>query len=211
LLKYEEKLHWDKQYEKLQSSSFLHTFSMFAWGIVEYTLLYYLIKYLLGFVPDFRPWHVFPVWFSFIGVEFSKIDLPYFTYGLILSCYGMVKLSQATQQNHKAKSKDDKRSPITLVTDGYYAKVRHPMYGTFVILQAGLMLSLRSSIGMAIALLIAIFQYINAVFEEKKQLIPIFKETYGLYKKQVRHMILPLPEIIMLAAAMVFSIIGFMF
>lgn len=93
----------------------------------------------------------------------------------------------------------------------YYAKVRHPMYGTFIILQAGFMLSLRSFVGIIIAFIVLIFQYANAVIEEKKQLIPIFWEEYRIYVKNVNRILLTKSEIIAFSLATLLSVVGFVF
>ena len=73
------------------------------------------------------------------------------------------------------------------------------------------MLSLRSFIWMVLALIIVIIQYINAGFEEKRQLIPIFGEEYHQYTKKVRHMLLTNSEIIVFILVLLFSIVGYAF
>lgn len=210
MLKYEEKLHFDEYYRKLQSNTPLHTAIGILWGVIGYVILYFLIMYAFLYVPDFRPWSNFKTWFSLGGIKFTKADFVYFVCGLILNCYGTIRLSKITVQNHSAKSEKGS-NPKCLLTNGYYAKVRHPMYGTFIILQAGFMLSLRSFVGMIVALLIVVGQYINATFEEKKQLIPILGEEYNQYSKNVRRMILTKSEIIVFAVVIILSIIGFIF
>lgn len=85
------------------------------------------------------------------------------------------------------------------------------MYGTFVILQAGFLISLRSFVGMTVILLIVIFQYINALGEEKRQLIPIFGEDYNLYSKNVKGMLLKKSEIIVFTLVVIFNTVGFLF
>jgi protein-S-isoprenylcysteine O-methyltransferase Ste14 len=210
MLKYEEKLHFDKYYSKMQSSSFLHKAISLLWGIIGYVLLYYLIEYIFTGIPDFQPWDNFKTWFKIENVKFTKSDLVYFVCGLIINCYGFIRLSKITIENHSAKNKEN-NTPNKLLITGYYAKVRHPMYGTFIILQAGFMLSLRSFIGMILALIIVIVQYINAGFEEKSQLIPIFGEEYHQYTKKVRHMLLTKFEIIVFILALLLSVVGYAF
>lgn len=207
MLKYEEKLHFDKYYNKLQSGGFLHKVISFVCGIIGYAALYYLMKYIFTLIPDLQPWNNFKTWFVLGGVKYKKIDLVYFIYGLITTCYGTMRLSKITAQNHSVRN-EKSSTPKKLVINGYYAKVRHPMYGTFIILQAGFMLSMRSFWGITIALIILIFQYANAVIEEKKQLIPIFGEEYGLYTKNVNRMLLTKSEIIIFSLAALLSAAG---
>lgn len=73
------------------------------------------------------------------------------------------------------------------------------------------MLSLRSFVGIIIALIVLIFQYANAVIEEKKQLKPIFGEEYRLYAENVNRILLTKSEIIAFALASLLSIVGFAF
>ena len=210
MLKYEEKLHLDKHYNKLKSGSFIHKAISLIWGIIGYVLLYYFIKYVFTHISDFRPWNNFGMWLNIGGVQFIKSDIIYFIWGLIIACYGSIKLSKITIQNHSAKNKEN-NIPNKLLITGYYAKARHPMYGTFIILQAGFLLSLRSFIGMILALMIIIFQYMNARFEEKKQLIPLFGDEYYQYTKKVSHVLLTKAEIIAFILALLFSVVGYVF
>lgn len=210
MLKYEEELHFDKFYEKLKSNSFPHKVIHLVWGVIVYILLFYSVKYILNSIPDFQPWGNFKTWFALGGVRFIKLDLGYFIYGIILTCYGTMRLSKITDQNHSVRNEEGS-DPKKLLVDGYYARVRHPMYGTFILLQAGFMLSLRSFVGIIIAILVFIFQYANAVIEEKKKLIPIFGEEYRFYAKNVNRMLLIKSEIIVLSLAALLSVVGFAF
>jgi protein-S-isoprenylcysteine O-methyltransferase Ste14 len=210
MLKYEEKLHFDKYYSKMQSNSLPHKILSLVWGIAGYVILYYFIKYILTFIPDFQPWSNFKPWLILGGVKFIKADLVYFTCGLFLTCYGSIKLSKITVQNHSVRNEKN-GIPKELLVSGYYAKVRHPMYGTFIILQAGFMLSLRSLDGILIALIIIAVQYVNAVIEEKRQLIPIFGEEYKLYIKNVNRMFLTNAEIVALILVALLSAVSFVF
>ena len=194
MLKYEEELHFDKFYEKLKSNSFPHKVIHLVWGVIVYILLFYSVKYILNSIPDFQPWGNFKTWFALGEVRFIKLDLGYFIYGIILTCYGTMRLSKITDQNHSVRNEEGS-DPKKLLVDGYYARVRHPMYGTFILLQAGFMLS----------------QYANAVIEEKKKLIPIFGEEYRFYAKNVNRMLLIKSEIIVLSLAALLSVVGFAF
>ena len=85
------------------------------------------------------------------------------------------------------------------------------MYGTFIILQAGFMLSLRSFIGMMVILIITAFQYINAKFEEKNDLIPLFGDEYRQYIKKVNRTLLTRAESIIFILVFIGSLIGYIF
>ncbi|KNZ40844.1 methyltransferase family protein [Acetobacterium bakii] len=210
MLKYEEKLHFDEHYSKLQSNRFLLVSLGLARGILGYVFLYLLIKHIFLYLPDLQPWDSANAWFTLCGIRFVKADSAYFLCGLIVSCYGTLRLSKITAQNHSARSKNGIR-PQKLLSDGCYAKVRHPMYGTFIILQAGFMLSLRSFVGMILALLIIVFQYMNAIIEEQKQLKPLFGKEYDWYSKNVTNIILTKTEFFVLVSTAILSAIGFAF
>lgn len=210
MLKYEKKLQFDKQYKMLQSNRSLQKIIALVWGVAGYTLLFFLIKYVLLYIPDVQPWNDFDTWFALGGIRFIKADLVYFVCGLIIFSYGTVRLLQISVQNHSAK-KEGSNEQRKLLVNGYYAKVRHPMYGTFIILQAGFLMSLRSLDAMILALIIVIAQYMNAIIEEKHQLIPIFGEGYKRYTKDVKTMLLSKLEIIIFTLAVIGTIIGFIF
>lgn len=210
MLKYEEKLHFDRYYNKMQSAGVLHKVIGLVCGAIGYVVLYYFVKYILISLPDFRPWSNFMPWFSIGGVLFSKIDLLYFICGLILICYGNVKLSAITIQNQSVRN-EKCSTPEKLLVTGYYAKVRHPMYGTFIITQAGFMLSLRSLDSIIIACIIITFQYVNAAVEEKRLLLPTFGEEYRVYAQNIGRMLLSRSEVIALSFVVLLSAVGFIF
>lgn len=180
------------------------------WGGVGYAVLYYFIDYILTFIPDIKPWSDFKPWLSLGGMTFTITDLIYFACGLILFCYSTIKLSKITIQNHSVRN-EKSNTPNELLVNGYYAKVRHPMYGTFIMLQAGFMFSLRSLNGIIIAMIIIVLQYVNAVIEERRLLIPTFGEEYKIYTNNVRHMLLTRSEIVVLTIVVLLSIVGLLF
>ncbi|HQF34248.1 MAG TPA: methyltransferase [Petrotogaceae bacterium] len=210
MLKYEKRLHFDKYYSKMQSNGSLPKIIFLLWGVAGYAFLYFLVKYIFNYIPDFRPWNSFEVWFSIGTMKFIKSDLAYFICGLIVTCYGSIRLSSITVHNHSAKNQKSD-IPAKLLITGYYSKVRHPMYGTFIILQAGFMLSLRSFIGMMVILIITAFQYINAKFEEKNDLIPLFGDEYRQYIKKVNRTLLTRAESIIFILVFIGSLIGYIF
>ncbi|MGE4353840.1 MAG: isoprenylcysteine carboxylmethyltransferase family protein [Oscillospiraceae bacterium] len=208
MLEYEKRLHFDEHYKKLQSLNVTQRIGRLLWGIVGYVVIYAVLKYVLMFIPDFQPWNDIREWFAFCTIPFSKCDCVYITFGLVANCYGSIRLMKITAQNHSVK--DNKSGARTrLLTDGCYAKVRHPMYGSFIIMQSSLLLSLRSFIGIILALVVTAFQYFNAAWEEKKKLIPLFGDDYRDYSRVVRGMLLKKWEILILAAMVFFSLIGF--
>ncbi len=205
---YEKRLKLDQKSKKLQENTLFKKVIILIWTLISFALIYYFLRYLLTFVNEIKPYSNEDIWFEIGRVGFIEIDLVYIFIGWFSCTYGAFRLVKITKENHKAK-KDDSKVPTKLLTTGYYSKTRHPMYGAFILLQAVFLLSLRSLIGLILGLAWIAFQYFNAYKEEKKNLIPIFDEKYLDYKKQVRFSTLRLHEIILIAAFIIFSFIGF--
>lgn len=209
MLKYEKKLKLDEHYKKFQSGLFPKAIAL-TWSILGYALLYYLVKYIVVRLPDLSPWNNWKEMFSFGKVQFLKIDVAYFVWGLVNVCYGSLKLAQITAENQSVRGKEDDK-PSKLLVTGSYGKVRHPMYGAFATMQVGFMLSLRSLIGLVAALILLAVQFISAGFEEKKQLVPLFGEEYVQYRKKVSRLLLTGAESIVVILAFLLSVAGFIF
>lgn len=210
MLDYEKKLHFDKHYKKLQSLNGVKKICALICGEAGYIIAFILLKYVLLLFPDLQPWDNAKTWFTFYSIPFSKYDCPYILFGLVANCYGSIKLMKITEQNHSIKD-GESGMPSELLTDGCYAKIRHPMYGTFIILHSSLLLSLRSFVGMIFALGVAVFQYFNAKWEEEKSLIPMFGENYIGYSKVARNILLNKWETLVLVIAVFLSLIGLIF
>lgn len=93
----------------------------------------------------------------------------------------------------------------------YYAKKRHPMYGTFLFLYIGVLLSLRSLNGILLALLLIGFQYINAILEEGRILKTKLKIEYQQYKREVKGIFFNLEQRILIVIIFMVCLIGFIF
>jgi len=153
-----------------------------VFAAISYAAIHFLLRYGLGFLPDIRPWEGFE--YSIGNTNYGLIDIIYFIFGLVLFVHGVIRLFGISKQNHKAQDMET-RKPEFLLTDGYYSKVRHPMYGTFMLIQTGLLISLRSGIGIVLAVIIVAAQYFNGIIEENNQLIKIFGTEYEEYMSRV--------------------------
>ena len=193
---------------KLRESHLIRNSWIILSSTVWYTLIYLLLKYAITYIPDIYAWNHSIYWFTFKSLKFIKMDAIYFFIGLLLVYYGSVRLFNITIQNHSVKNENED-IPKSLLKDGYYATVRHPMYGTFVILYIGILFSLRSLDGIILALLMIMGQYANAIIEEKRILQPVFCEEYQRYSRQVKGILLKKTQIIILTIVMIFCIVGF--
>lgn len=104
ILKYEEKLHFDKYYYELKSNNFPHKVINSAWSIIGYALLFYFVKYILAFIPDFRPWSNFKIWFTLGGGKIYKIWFGLFC----LRHYSYLLRYDKTLENNGSKSQREK-------------------------------------------------------------------------------------------------------
>jgi protein-S-isoprenylcysteine O-methyltransferase Ste14 len=75
--------------------------------------------------------------------------------------------------------------PTRLLTDGYYAQVRHPFYAMNILSIAGLMFSLCSAYPLILAILGGAIFYFNGYFDERQWLYPRFGDTYVVYARRV--------------------------
>jgi len=156
-------------------------------GAISFTALFIILRFLLKFVPDFYIWKTGTAWFKIFGVSLYQIDIIYFIICLIFVTHGVINLFLITKENHEIRN-DKTRKPDKLITDGFYEKTRHPMYGTFLIINFGLILSTRSIWGLILIGLFFIIQYGNSYIEEKNELLEIFPENYRKYQKKVSNM-----------------------
>lgn len=206
MLKYEEKLHLDKHYEKLQSSNLISKTASMLWSTALFILMYYLLKLLINYLPGIFSAKGNNILFTLWQVTFTTTDILSFIPCIIFFIYGGLKLNAVSRENHKVRDKDAD-TPSALLTDGMYKSVRHPMYGTFVMLQGSLFLSICSLPGIIIAILICAFQYMNALWEEKRQLTPVFGKEYTAYSKKVRHVLFTTPETVIFICLIIMNMI----
>lgn len=210
MLNYEEAFHFNDYYEKYQKSPLLK----FCWIILEstvwYTAFFLLLRLGTDKFPDLYAWKHMNSWFTFGNITFIKADLIYYAAGLLIIYYASFQLNHITLQNHSVKEKNNKM-PKQILKDGYYAKKRHPMYGAFLFLYIGVLLSLRSLNGILLALLLIGFQYINAILEEGRILKTKLKIEYQQYKREVKGIFFNLEQRILIVIIFMVCLIGFIF
>ena len=210
MLKYEEMLHFDDFYAKCQKSRCLTFITVFFESIICYTILFCLLRMKPDPVPDIYAWDRTEPWFVMGGITFIKVDALYYCMGLIICIFSSLQLKRITMQNHGVRTKESK-IPEHIIRDGFYAKKRHPMYGTFSFLYMGVLLSLRSINGILLALLLIGIQYINAMWEEKRILQTDLKEEYGAYQKNVHSILFDRKQSIIVILLFLGCAIGFFY
>ncbi|RPI32061.1 MAG: isoprenylcysteine carboxylmethyltransferase family protein [Chloroflexota bacterium] len=105
--------------------------------------------------------------------------------GYALFIYWSYQAWLATHQKNTVEDPTLHR-PTCLLETGFYARARHPMYGMFILANAGLGLAMNSVYGLAFGLLSLGLFVLNGIFEERAALIRMFGEQYQAYMQRVR-------------------------
>ena len=158
-------------------------------GISAFIMAFFLLRLGLKFLPDLFLWKGYSSLLTVGNISLTYSDLIYFLFGFIVTTHGVINLFRITKEKNQGADQET-RKPARLITNGFYSKARHPMYGTFIIINLGFFLSTRSLWGVFVVLLVSIIQNLNALFEEKSELLKIFGESYRTYQNQVRQRIL---------------------
>ncbi len=170
---------------------------------ILYVLIYCFLKKGVTYFDFQLLWPTNNLLFRWSNIGLQPIDIVYFTIGLIFFNYGVTNLIKITAQNHSVQNREA-RTPEKLLTTGYYATTRHPMYGIFIIINTSIFLPTRTFWGIGVIILVIIAQYVNAYVEEKTLLKKIFKSDYQHYKKAVPSMLFtPLLKIYLLIAIII--------
>src|SRR5574344_81156 len=206
MLEYEKKLHLDKNWEKMQSMHFGKNLISILMSIFTYAVTYILLKKVLIAIPDLTPWGNCKIVKTFWGIFFRCVDMIYIVLGLIMYSYGSIKLIRINKENHSVR--DEAYKPTKLLINGCYASARQPMYGVFVVRTAAVLLALRSLIGIVIAILFWVLQYINARWEENRELIPLFHDDYVNYRQKVTNVLFKKWKAIFVVVMIIGSCIG---
>lgn len=186
---YEKKLGLDKAWDKMQSGGkAVNSFYTAFTAVIFYTVLYIVIRLIFGNVSMNLAWDNTAKLFTLWKINISISDLVFFLCGITVYIYGAIRLMTVSKAKQSAQG--DNGTPAKLLTDGMYSKVRHPMYGVFAIMPFAILLPLRSYISFLASLFFIAFELFNAYFEEKRDLIPTFKDQYNDYRKKVKRVIL---------------------
>ncbi len=181
------------------------TFSL----IVRWTTflgLYWLgTAYLLPRLPDLSLWKAFDYWLLSVGaLHLSLFQVLHVAAGFCLVSYAAVRKS-LIYQRHLVFRERRGRKPSKLRTDGFFARVRHPMTGTTLLYNLGLFFAFCSGWAFVPFLLIGTGEIIASLREEKNDLLERFGREYRDYRKQVPSLYLtPFMKICFYLAAVAF-------
>ncbi len=162
---------------------------------------------LLSRLPGPRLWAAVDLPITAGPVTTSLASLLHLLFGYALFIYASYHAWRATREKNSVE--DPLRQTATcLLTDGYYARVRHPMYGMFALADVGLGFALKSVYGLGFALLFLGLFLLNGIFEERSSLIPMFGDQYRAYMQQVRARYFSLPQTGVLVLSLAIYIVG---
>jgi protein-S-isoprenylcysteine O-methyltransferase Ste14 len=179
-------------------------------SMVIYTFIFFIMRTGLKFIPGLFLWSDQNSILNILGVELCFIDMIYFILGMTITTHGFINLFLITKENHKAQNMKT-RKPEKLISTGFYSKARHPMYGTFMIINLGLFFSSRSLWGIFIIIIFFAIQYVSTNYEEKNELIKIFGDEYREYKKAVRNKFFTPAYKVYLVISFIITISGIIF
>ena len=129
-------------------------------------------------------------------------------YGLFI--YGSYHAWRATQLKNTVE--DPKYELATRILDtGYYAQVRHPMYGMFILANVGLGFAMNSIYGLAFGLLSLVLFIANGIFEERAVMLRFFGEAYRSYMRRVTARYFTPSQAIVLALVLILNFTGLFF
>lgn len=127
-----------------------------------------------------------------IGLKFSWYNYSIFPYsnifGGILIC-SAIAFHWYAEKYHK-QSHDKTEYIKMIVTEGIYAKIRHPIYLSMIMLNMGISFLFGVLITLIISVCTVLLWICTSYFEES-ELEKIFKEEYTRYKQTVKWMLIP--------------------
>jgi protein-S-isoprenylcysteine O-methyltransferase Ste14/Co/Zn/Cd efflux system component len=178
--------------------------------VVRWTLfiaLYWLaVTQLIPRLPGLPLWNsidftVLSAW----NLSFSLFEIIHLFLGFVLVTHAAVRMSLIYQRHLSLRSRRS-RKYTTLQTDGFYARVRHPMAANRLLYALGLCVALPTVwalVPFAVALLASI---LSGIIEERRELGKRFGAQYRVYKQEVpRRYLTPWLAVYLGIAAAAFS------
>lgn len=121
------------------------------------------------------------IWAAVSDYRFSDLSL---LLGYSIFIYASYQAWIATREKNLVEE-PKRQMPTRLLETGAFARVRHPMYGMFILANAGMGLAAGSLAGLIFSLLSLLLFVLNGIFEERAALLPLFGEQYREYMRRV--------------------------
>ena len=182
--------------------------------ITASTALFVLVLLLAALItpllPGQHPWETIDRTVRVGGGTVSLARLLHILAGYSLFIYGSFHAWQATRLKNSVE--DPRHELATRILDtGYYARVRHPMYGMFILANVGLGLAMNSVYGLGFGLLSLLAFVANGIFEERYVMIRFFGEAYQAYMRRVTARYFTPGQAILLTVVLVLYLTGLFF
>jgi protein-S-isoprenylcysteine O-methyltransferase Ste14 len=149
-----------------------------------------------------------PILLGKVSVRFTQWMHLLIGYGLFI--YGSYHAWRATRLKNTVEDPKHELATRILDTD-YYARVRHPMYGMFILANVGLGFAMNSVYGLAFGLLSLVLFVANGIFEERAVMLRFFGEAYRSYMRRVTARYFTPGQAILLALVLILNIAGLFF
>jgi protein-S-isoprenylcysteine O-methyltransferase Ste14 len=140
---------------------------------------------LLPLLPGPHLWAAVDRSLALGSLSISLARLLHLLLGYGLFIYGSYHAWRATRLKNTVERLDHELATRILDT-GYYARTRHPMYGMFILANAGLGSAMSSVYGLVFSLLSLGLFIANGIFEERAVMVRFFGEEYRAYMRRVR-------------------------
>ena len=137
-------------------------------------------------------WVILPLCWSLGLISIAQIQLPAF-----LKLIGLISMTSGVTLTYYAHKHLDLnwsavaeiRSGHSLVTNGVYRYIRHPMYSAFFLLVIGILLATSNLFVGPLALTACAILYANRVSKEETMLLSEFGDEYLVYSKSTGRLI----------------------
>jgi protein-S-isoprenylcysteine O-methyltransferase Ste14 len=182
--------------------------------IAASTALFILVLMIAGLITPLLPgphlWAAVDRALTVAGSSVSLARLLHILPGYTLFIYGSFHAWQATRLKNTVEDPNHELATHILDT-GYYARVRHPMYGMFILANVGLGFAMTSVYGLAFGLLSLVLFIANGIFEERYVMIRFFGKAYENYMRRVPARYFTPGQAILLTLFLTLNIAGLLF
>jgi protein-S-isoprenylcysteine O-methyltransferase Ste14 len=150
-----------------------------------FILVFLVARVLITLLPGPHLWSMLDRSLT-VGIASVRLAcLTHIVIGYGLFIYGSYHAWRATRQKNTVEDSKHELAMRILDTD-YYGRVRHPMYGMFMMANVGLGFAMNSVYGLLFALLSVILFIANGIFEEKYIMLRFFAGAYRDYMHRVK-------------------------
>lgn len=175
-----------------------------------FVLVFVIAALILPLLPGPHLWAAIDQTVTVGRTSVSLANLLHLVIGYGLFIYGSYHAWKATRLKNTVEH--PKHELATRILDtGYYARVRHPMYGMFIMANVGLGFAMNSVYGLGFGLLSLAAFIANGIFEERYVMIRFFGEAYQDYMRRVTARYFTPRQAIVVVLFLVIYVAGFFF